>query len=195
MDWKTTLTVSVSVLLALTGYLATYLYNLRLAQRKDRLERIDRQLSDLYGPLLALITAGNSSWDAFRSRYRPSVRSFWRDPPPPTAEEAAAWRLWMREVFMPLNVRIVDVVTMHADLLIETEMPKCLLDACAHVAAYRAVLKQWEEGDFSEHVSVLNFPSAELLRYASVSFVHLKSEQDFLLGVTSARSTTAPRAP
>lgn len=52
----------------------------------------------------------------------------------------------MSEVFMPVNARIVDVVTNNAELLIEPEMPQCLLDACAHVAAYQAVLKQWEDG-------------------------------------------------
>lgn len=76
MDWKTSVTISVTVLLAFTGYFASYLYNLRLAQRNDRLERVDKQLSDLYGPLLALVMSGTASWDAFRSLYRPGGGSF-----------------------------------------------------------------------------------------------------------------------
>jgi hypothetical protein len=47
MGLNTALTVLVTVCLALTGYL----YSLFLARRKDRLDRINRQLSDLYGPL------------------------------------------------------------------------------------------------------------------------------------------------
>jgi hypothetical protein len=188
VDWKTALTVSVSVVLALAGYVATYVYNLRLAQRKDRLERVDSQLSDLYGPLMALTSAGNSSWLAFRSLYRPGAGAFWEPWQPPTAEEAAAWRLWMTEVFMPLNLQIVDVVTGHCDLLVEREMPQCLLDACAHVAAYRAVLKQWEAGDFTRHTSVINFPSAQILSYASTNYGRLKAEQSSLLGEMSVGS-------
>lgn len=195
MDWKTAATISVTVLLAFTGYFASYLYNLRLAQRKDRLERVDRQLSDLYGPLLALVKSGMASWDAFRSLYRPDGGSFWGTQPPPTAEEAAAWRLWMTEVFMPVNARIVDVVTNNAELLIEPDVPQCLLDACAHVAAYQAVLKQWENGDYSRHTSVINFPREQLLAYASASFVRLKAEQLLLLGESSSERTARGAAP
>lgn len=182
MDWTTGLTIAVTVLLAVVGYLATYAYNLKLAQRKDRLDRINRQLSDFYGPLLALDSASKSAWSAFRQRYRPDSRSFWGDDPPPTAEEEAAWRLWMTEVFMPLNVGMVDVITQHADLLDESNMPQALLDACAHVKAYRPVIKQWEMGDFSEHISVISFPSTPLWLFASEGFARLKAEQSDLLG-------------
>jgi hypothetical protein len=188
MSWGTAVTILVSVLVALAGYVATYLYNLRLAQRNDKLERIDRQLRDLYGPLLALTTASNSAWWAFRSRYRPAG-SYWNDADPPTEEEARAWRLWMQEVFMPLNEQVADVVTRHADLLVETRMPKCLLDACAHVAGYRAVTAAWRQGDYSEHTSVTNFPSSELIDYASTRFERLKEDQETLLG------SSAPASP
>jgi hypothetical protein len=181
MDWTTGLTIGVTVLIAGAGYLATYGYNLKLARRKDRLDRVSRQLSDLYGPLLALVSASQSSWEMFRRRYRPDIPGFWDDPAP-TADEAAAWRLWITEVFMPLNERMVDVITEHADLLDESDMPRSLLQACAHVAAYRPVIKRWHEEDFSEHLSVINFPSAELLRFASEGFARLKAQQRTLLG-------------
>jgi hypothetical protein len=150
MDFTTGLTITVSVVLAVVGYIATYVYGLRLAQRKDRLDRVNRQLSEFYGPLLALVSASQSSWEAFRGRYRPVPRSFWSDDPPPTAEDQAIWRLWVTEVFMPLNLEMVDVVTHHADLLDERQMPPGLLTLCAHVASYKPVVKQWETGDFSE---------------------------------------------
>jgi hypothetical protein len=44
-----------SVLLALGGYLFTYFYGKKQEQRKNRLERINRQLDELYGPLLAIV--------------------------------------------------------------------------------------------------------------------------------------------
>jgi hypothetical protein len=182
MDWTTGLTIAASALLAVVGYIATYLYNLKLAQRKDRLDRINRQLSDFYGPLLSLVSSSQSSWDAFRRRYRSDTLSFWSDDPPPTVEEAAAWRLWMTEVFMPLNEGMADVITQHADLLDESDMPPSLLDVCAHVKAYRPTIKRWENGDFAEHTSLTGFPSAELRRFASEGFARLKAEQRDLLG-------------
>jgi hypothetical protein len=72
-----------SVLLALGGYLATYTYNLKLAQRKDRLDRVNQQLSELYGPLLALASSSGACWTAFRQRYRPNGLSFWDSEPTP----------------------------------------------------------------------------------------------------------------
>ena len=50
-------TTAVTILLAFTGYLATYFNNLRLAQRNQRLERVSRQLGELYGPLYGLTDA------------------------------------------------------------------------------------------------------------------------------------------
>jgi hypothetical protein len=182
MDWQAAVPIAVSILLAVAGYIFTYLYNLKLSQRKDRLDRVNQQLSDFYGPLLALASSGSSAWEAFRKRYRPGSRSFWSDTPPPTPEEEGAWRLWMKEVFMPVNLRIVGVITQHTDLLDESQMPQVLLDACAHVAVYQAIVRKWELGDFSEHVSVINFPGVELTRFAADGFARLKTEQSELLG-------------
>ena len=36
--------------------------------------------------------------------------------------------------------------------------------------------------DFSEHTSVINFPSLELNRFASTGFARIKTEQSELLG-------------
>lgn len=54
------------------------------------------------------------------------------------------------------------MVIQNADLLEESEVPDCLLTLCAHVAAYKAVLKKWESGDFSESTSIVNFPREEI---------------------------------
>jgi len=92
---------------------------------------------------------------------------------------------------MPLNVRMVEVITQHADLLDEPDMPKSLLDTCTHVAAYQPVIKQWEKGDLSEHTSIIDFPGQQVLGFASRGFTHLKAEQRDLLG-RSTRGSTSP---
>jgi hypothetical protein len=70
--------------------------------RKDRLDRVNRQLSELYGPLYALDRAGYRLWQVFRSRHG---RDFWGSDHPPTTVEAAARRLWMTTVFSPSTGR------------------------------------------------------------------------------------------
>lgn len=174
------LALAVPATVAVVGIFATYANNLRLARRKDRLERINQQLSDLYGPLVSLSSASQAAWLVFRRRWRPYVRSYWGDPEL-NDEERVAWRTWMAAVFMPLNRRMRDVVVERADLLEESSIPACLLDLCAHVAAYEAVLAQWDEGNYSENTADINFPMAAVSGYAEASFARLKAEQQKLL--------------
>jgi hypothetical protein len=74
-----------------------------------------------------------------------------------------------------------DLVVNRADLLEEDELPRCLLDLCAHVSAYEPVLTAWANGDYRKHTAPLNFPAAELAEYASTAFRRLKAEQNQLL--------------
>lgn len=194
----TELVALAGVCVAAIGYLVKHMSDVRLAQRDNRLARINRQLSEFYGPLLALTRSSDESWQAFRKRYRTGKGSFWKIDPPPTQADAMAWRLWMTTVFMPLHQRMTDLVFLHADLIEEPEMPPCLLAMCAHVAGYQAVIKEWESGEISieriDNVSVVNFPGLELADYASAAFGRLKTEQSALLGSTRL-TFRSPRHP
>lgn len=186
MSTELVITTVTAILLALVGYLVTYLNDLRLAQRAEKLERVNKQLEQLYGPMFALTQASNIAWQAFRTIYRPEYATYFGAGEPPTEEELKAWRLWMSSVFMPINLRIYEAIVSNTHLLMEEEMPGILLNFCAHVEAYRTVLKQWEENDFSKHTSVVNYP-VEILEYAQRCFMILRKEQAELLGVKRAK--------
>ena len=177
------------VVAAVSGYFVTYVTNLRLAQRTDRLERINSQLSEFYGPLLALTRSSGQSWQAFRKRYRPGAGSFWKSDPALTVEDAAAWRLWMTTVFVPVHQQMMELVLNRAHLIEEPDMPSCLLTLCAHVNGYQAILKEWETGEIStereDNISIVNFPGQELADYAATAFGRLKAEQAELLGTAA----------
>lgn len=199
-------TLVATIALALIGYVITHRNDVRRDQRQALLDRVNRQLGELYGPLLALVTATDSAWNAYMSRYRPggSLRepgmvtdrsdvvpgprlAAW--PPPnvnpqraPTAGEGVTWRLWIREVFMPLNLRMEEVIITKADLLEGDAMPVPFLDLVAHVESYRTVLKRWDEGDYSEQFALLLFP-ATLRGHVTEQFQLLKREQSRLLGL------------
>lgn len=159
----------VTIFLAFLGYLATYLNNLRLSQRKDKLDRINRQLSDLYGPMYSLTYASNMALQGYFSKHSTVM------------EATPDFRLWMNTVFMPINMKFYDSILTKSDLLIETEMPECLLSFCVHVTAYQAVLEKWKNNDFSEYLSVVEYPK-DLGRYAQESYAKLKAKQAKLLG-------------
>jgi len=173
-------TLGIPATIAIVGFLATYWSNLTLARRKDRLERVNEQLKELYGPLLALISAADSAWTVFRKDYRPDG-PFWDLNPEPTDAEGDAWRLWISTVFMPLNRQMRDLIVTKAHLLDEPTMPRCLLDLCAHVSAYEPILVRWQRNDFLSHKPALKFPKVEALRYARSSFTKLKTRQQDLL--------------
>ncbi|WP_346045764.1 hypothetical protein [Actinomadura chokoriensis] len=177
------LAASVAIGLAFVGYVATYLNGLRLAQRQERLARVNRQLSDFYGPLLALTRANERIFGAFVERHaRPGGVSVFQDATPPTEEELREWRLWVTAVFLP-NIRAMrDLVVGHADLLVEAEMPPLLLDLCAHVSGYEITAARWAEGDYGDHLSVVHFPAEAIGDYARQHFAALKAEQASLLG-------------
>ena len=181
LDSKFIITTVVTISLAFIGYLITYFNNLRLSQRKEKLERVNSQLRELYGPLFALVNTSEIAWKSFRSVYRPSG-AYFNGIEQPSEKELEAWRLWMINVFMPTNERMYELILNKSDLLIENEIPQCLLLLCAHVSAYKTVKVRWENNDYSIHTSIINFPASELRNYANKSFKMLKICQNQLLG-------------
>ncbi|MFD3838300.1 hypothetical protein ACFWWC_18890, partial [Streptomyces sp. NPDC058642] len=96
----------VTIGLAFVSYVVTYLNGLRLSQRQEHLARVNRQLSDFYGPLFALTEANNRTFGAFLERHaRPGGTSPFVHEPPPTPEELTEWRLWVTTVFLPNRSR------------------------------------------------------------------------------------------
>ncbi|MFD4413718.1 hypothetical protein [Streptomyces sp. NPDC058475] len=175
--------VVVTIGLAFVGYVVTYLNGLRLAQRQERLARVNRQLSDFYGPLFALTEANSRTFGAFVERHaRSDGRSPFVHETPPTEEELTEWRLWVTTVFLPNIKAMRDLVIKHADLLSEPEMPPLLLHLCAHVSGYEITAARWARGSYDQHLSVVSFPSEEIAAYARRGFAVLKTEQARLLG-------------
>jgi hypothetical protein len=197
MDWTTTLGVGIPVFLAFAGYIAAYVNGTRLDAKRAkldrenrqlaaRLERVNRQLSELYGPLLATARAGGAVWNAFLDMYMPPGAKSMKGASPAELEK---FRLWMTVVQMPLNDRLVEVITEKSDLLVDHDVPEILLNICAHVYSYRGISARWDAGDFSRHFTALRFPGDELDEYASTNYRQLKNEQLDLIGaLASARS-------
>jgi len=169
-----------TVVLALVGYLATYLYSLQLAKRKESLELINRRINDFYGPLYISTQTGKIAYETLLKNA--GNKSLFFDPKkPPNNRELAEWRIWSRSVFMPLNEYCEKLILENAYLIREEEMPKCLIDFVTHVSAYKAIIEKWNDGDFSEHTPALDFP-VELDLYAEKVYRELKAEQLKLIG-------------
>ena len=173
-----------TVLLAFFSYLGTYLNNLRLTQRKDRLDRVNRQLGEFYGPMFALSHVSVIARQKFLQKYAAGRKRFFAKDVKHSEDELQAWRHWMQTVFMPINTSIYELILSKSDLLIEPYMPSCLIQLCAHVASYKVVLEKWGHDDFTAHAALISYPK-EFHEYARESFKVLKSEQAKLLGERS----------
>ena len=101
----------------------------------------------------------------------------------------------MLTVFQPIHSEMLSLITKNADLLIEDDLPMPLQLFCAHVAAYKVVFERWSKNDFSEHTSVLNYPTDEMASYLERSFKTLKAQQARLLGapLSNFRLQRSPR--
>lgn len=177
---KILITASVTIFVALLGFVLKYINDLALAKRKDKLDRINKQLGDFYGPLYSLLKSNQQAWASFRQKYKP-VRGAYFDPDnPPTEEQVKAWRHYMKAVFMPANEKMYDIIVSKSDLLIEDDMPQCILNLVSHIVVYRAVIKNWDLGDTKENVSIIDFPN-ESREYVYDAFEKLKKEQFRLL--------------
>ena len=88
----------------------------------------------------------------------------------------------MTNVFIPLNVEMVTLITANADLLEDAKMPKCLLLLGAHVNGYKGILAAWQKHNYSNHMSLTPFPIEELLPYVEEKYRDLKIRQARLIG-------------
>jgi hypothetical protein len=90
------------------------------------------------------------------------------------------WVLWMTTIFMPLNDVREKIIIEKAYLVVEEQMPHCLLDFVTHVVGYKAVLAKWARDDYSERRSTIGWPP-EFDHYVERSYAALKAEQTLLL--------------
>jgi hypothetical protein len=145
-----------------------------LARRKDKLELVNRRLNEFYGPLYVASRAGNIAYRSLLQK-QGKTQSF-----PILDSEMKEWMLWMTTIFMPLNNVREKIIIQKAYLVIEEEMPHCLLDFVTHVVGYKAVVSKWAEGDYSERRSTIGWPP-EFDLYVERSYAALKAEQTRLL--------------
>jgi len=171
---------ALTILLAFLGYLATAWSARMLARRKDKLELVNRRLNEFYGPLYVASQAGNIAYRSLLKK-QGKTQSF-----PILDSEMKEWMLWMTTIFMPLNDVREKIIIEKAYLIVEEQMPHCLLDFVTHVVGYKAVLAKWAEGDYSERRSTIGWPP-EFDIYVERSYKALKAEQTRLVHSSTLR--------
>ena len=165
---------TLTIILAFAGYLVTFMSTRMLARRQDKLRLVNMRLNEFYGPLYVASQAGNIAYRSLLKKQGKTQSEPIRD------EDMKEWVLWMTTIFMPLNDTREKIIIEKAYLIIEEQMPQCLLDFVTHVVGYKAVLSKWADGDYSERRSTIGWPP-EFDRYVTRSYQALKAEQTGLL--------------
>jgi hypothetical protein len=163
-----------TIILAFAGYVMTFLSARMLARRRDRLRLVNKRLNEFYGPLYVASQAGHIAYRSLLKKQGKTQCHPIRD------EDMKEWMLWMTTIFMPLNDVRERVIIEKAHLIVEEEMPLCLLEFVTHVVGYKAVLAKWGEGNYSERRSTIGWPP-EFDLYVRHSYAALKAEQTQLL--------------
>jgi len=169
----------VTVLLAITGYLYNYSQQIASERRKERLNLLNKQINEFYGPLYILTESSSAAFSTLRHRLG-GIHVF-KNSKNPTAKELEEWHIWVVSVFVPLNEKIENTILNNAHLIRERDIPSCLLKFISHSITYKSILYKWDSGDIGEFLSPVEFPK-ELHDYANRSYQSLKEEQVELIG-------------
>lgn len=175
------ISLTITILLALGGYLITYYQHLQLTRRKEKLDLINKQLDEFYGPLYVSTQASKEAFQVYlhtveQIKKSKSDESFDLMLSPSELWFTPEWRAWFTDIIYPILIYSDTVILQKAYLIREKELPECLLRFVAHMASFRRVIKTWEQGDFTEGGPLIKFPQ-EINEYAAKSYQTLKSEQ------------------
>ncbi len=171
----------VTITLTFLGFVITYVNNLRLTRRRERLKIINAQLNELYGPLYVITQASAISFRALRAKTIARGKKFVDEDAPLSEDDISEWRIWVEKIFIPSNEKLEKVIIEKAHLLREKDIPDCLRYFIAHNAGYKVVAEKWRLKDFSEAISIIPYPK-EIVEYSEKSFQHLKRLQLKMIG-------------
>lgn len=184
-----------ATVLLLIGAIVKYSVDLRLARRKDRLDRANAQLKLLYGPLYAAAEASDAAWAEFKAKFFPDRANFF-DATHHGADELATWCRWMIDVSMPINDSIITLLRGNADLLRGSGFPDTFERFVRHAASYKSIMGLWATLPTSNvswdnlerwYLATEPFPR-EFLDDVRMYYQAAKNEQEELISAVQHRS-------
>jgi len=126
--------VLIAVIPAVLGYICSFADSIR----KDELAFTNEQIEKLYGPLYALAQANTQTWKQFvASGKAPN----WDNA---TDDQISWWRLWMSQVFQPMNVKMEDVIVHNSQLVVGDRFPEIFQQVIVNTEAYKALIAGWQ---------------------------------------------------
>jgi hypothetical protein len=152
----------------------------RKARLTARLAHVERQLSELYGPLVFLIHEG-------RAIFSDLLQSFGRNyvfvaGQPLPENELATWLFWVDLDLMPRNSKIQSILASNAHLIVGEELPASYVKFLDHHNSWKIHHERWKrEGVKYQWHSKINYPM-EFASEVVATFRHLMKTHAELIG-------------
>jgi hypothetical protein len=130
---------------------------IKFENRKANHKYVSDQIQNLYGPLMALCRTRDAAFGELLRLHRPELKGepgSYFDETRRSGEQLYQWRLWRKEVFLPLLERMKEIVVNNAHLIDtdgqaiddeETALPQPFRVLLAHVTTYQALVKHWAD--------------------------------------------------
>lgn len=181
-----------NALILLCGFAVTwrstlkrYELDCRAQSLKSELERTDRQLEVLFGPLHAITHATNVGWLSFLADHNAAfsaeaeVLVEEKIKKRPKDVEATHFRELIIRTLQPLNRRAMELILQNTHL-IDGEFPDCLYKLYSHVIEMDSLLERWERRDFTVMFPPTVYPK-EVNTWAGHEFEVLRQKQTDLM--------------
>jgi hypothetical protein len=101
---------------------------------------VQRQLEELYSPLVALIQRSQEIYNIAVSKL-PSLSGR----PPATNDEAEVWRWFIENYFLPINKQIGELIRSKIHLLENGVLPESFAQFVRHETQYECLHRLWKE--------------------------------------------------
>ena len=169
---------------SILSWVINSIYSSWKTKRKEkfeaRLQFIDKQLEELYGPLAFLVHEGENSFKSIFKTNRKKWVSLKGDDPIPK-EQLELWIFWVENDFFPRNEQIKHLLMEKTHLIEGAKVPDSHLQFMEHYNTWKLDHQRWkEDGVDYPFISRVNFPdefNGEVLE----TFSSLKCEQNNFL--------------
>ena len=157
-------TILIGIVLAIATAMAGFVVSQLQDQRKRDMDFVDLQIEKLYGPLFAFSTATLRAKNDLIAKRRPGISDYFDPAHPPNKADVQMFRLWMRNVFHPMNLEMETAITRNAQLIQGGHIYPVFEEFIMHVESYKATIAKWKDSDAEENTHFLEGPENKAMR-------------------------------
>lgn len=118
------------------------LFALSTTLKARALDRLDRQIKELYGPLDSRIATNTSYWLKFCEENCPNGGTFFGEGPS-APRDVALWRSYITSSGLPDVKNMSELIESHGDLIVGDKLPPSFAQLTDHRKAYELLVAKW----------------------------------------------------